>query len=101
MPNKNQLIQEIASRSDDKDYRLILRTDGEFELVGYYSASQINAFDDFDYVTRWETFDEGNGLVGVDASKDDNHIDKIMEWANEAWNTHKENGITRIVNKHS
>lgn len=101
MPNRNQLITEIASKNDDVDYRLILRTDGKFELVGYYSESQIMGFDDMDYVTRWETFDEGNKYVGVEASRDSDYIDQIMEWANKTWSTYTQTGKTKITNKHS
>lgn len=31
--NKKQLIQEITSKKDDRDYRLILDLDGIFRLI--------------------------------------------------------------------
>jgi len=31
--NKKQLIEEIASKLDDRDYRLILGLDGKFNLI--------------------------------------------------------------------
>lgn len=91
--NKKQLIQEIASKKDDRDYRLILDLDGIFKLI------DLNKWNDqMKYVTRWETYDYGDGLVGVDALSDVIFIDGIYSWAEEAWSIYKNTGETNINN---
>ena len=91
--DKNQLVEEIASRTDEKDYRLILDLNGVFRLID---------LDDWEenliYVTKWETYDSGNGYVGIDASKDIRFIDSIYSWAEEAWDRYKNNEEIRIPN---
>lgn len=94
--NKNQLIQEIASKKDDRDYRLIVDLNGEFKLIDLDLWD-----DDMEYVIKIETFDEGNGYVGINASKDMRFIDNLYETGLEAWNEHKKTGATRIPNFNS
>ena len=50
------------------------------------------------YVTRWETYNCGEGFVGIDALADEIFIDGIYSWAEEAWNIHKNTGETKIIN---
>lgn len=57
--------------------------------------------EDLNYVTRWETFDSFNDYVGENAAKDDWHIDRLMDWANKAWQVYKSSGKTKIVNMNS
>lgn len=94
--NKKQLIEEIASKKDDRDYRLILDLDGKFRLIDLDDWE-----DEMEYVTRWETYDSGNGFVGIDASKDMGFIDGIYSWAEEAWSRYQKNNEIKIVNIHS
>ena len=94
--NKNQLIQEIASKKDDRDYRLIVDLNGYFKLIDLDFWN-----DNMNYVMKIETFDAGNGYVGINASKDMRFIDDLYETALEAWNEHKKTGATRITNFNS
>ncbi len=91
--NKKQLIEEISSKLDDRDYRLILDLDGKFKLIPLGEWS-----DGMEYVTRWETYDRGNGYVGVSASEDTEFIDGIYNLAIEAWDRYKNDGETNIFN---
>lgn len=50
------------------------------------------------YVTRWETYNCGEGFVGIDTLADEIFIDGIYSWAEEAWNIHKNTGETNIIN---
>lgn len=94
--NKNQLIQEIASKKDDRDYRLIVDLNGDFKLIDLDFWN-----DNMNYVMKIETFDEGNGYVGIDASKDMKFIDDLYAIGLKAWNEHKKTGATRIPNFNS
>lgn len=94
--NKKQLVEEIASKVDDTDYRLILDLDGKFKLI------PLNDWNDrIEYVTRWETYDVGNGYVGIEASEDTEFINGIYSWAVEAWDRYKNGGETRVLNSDS
>ncbi len=94
-PNKQQLQQVIANGNDEVDNVLILRCDSNFQLIQGAGAA---AIENLNYVTRWETFDRFDDYVGENASKDDSHIDKIMSWANIAWEQYTQSGETQIVN---
>lgn len=97
-PNREQLQKVIASGNDEYNNVLILNLNGTFRLIKGASGSVIG---DLNYVTRWETFDSFNDYVGENAAKDDWHIDRVMEWANKAWEEYKSSGKTKIVNMNS
>jgi len=98
MPDKNQLIDVIKKGNDKIDKRLILKKDGRFEIIPYQCEQDIEQFSKLDYVTRWETWDAGNDLVGVAASKDDKLIDYTYRWAENAWEKFQKTGRTKITN---
>ena len=102
-PTRQQLISVIAKGDYKVDNVLILKTNGEFELIQGAGAEAVKHIN---YVTRWETFDaassEKGGWVGLDASKDSYVIDKlVMKWANEAWDIYTNTGRTQITNIYS
>ena len=97
-PNIEQLREIIRKADDNVDKVLILKTDGAFELIigaGNSAVGHIN------YVTRWETFDAKNDYFGPEASQDNNWLDTIMTWANDAWEKHRKTGQTHILNPNS
>ena len=96
MPDINQLKQTISNGDDNHDNRLILLPTGDFQLI---PLSQWN--DNLTYVTRWETFDEGNDYVGPDAASDSRHIQEIMDWALDAWKKYQTKGYLKIINPYS
>lgn len=98
MINRDQLIRVLKNGDVNVDSRLILKTDGNFELVPFETSLDAENFDDLNYVTRWRTFDERSGCVGEDALKDQRHIDDIIRWAEQAWGKYKSTGRTRITN---
>lgn len=93
--DKKQLIEEIGSKNDDKTYRLILKTNGKFQLIEKeeWLNNEVP-----DYVTDWEYFCKGDNYVGSAASKDEYFINDIYSWAEEAWNRYKRFGETNILN---
>lgn len=97
-PNRSQLVSVIANGNDNVSNVLIIRIDGNFELV---QGSGASAVEHLNYVSRYETFDATNDYVGVNASKDSNHINDIMDWANEMWDIHKRTCRTRIINPYA
>lgn len=98
MPTKRQLQQIIKDGDDSHNNRLLLNLSGSFELLNYDNEVDEIAFRDKDYITRWETYDKGNGYVGIEASLDEDHLNTIMKWADKAWVIYKESGKTKILN---
>lgn len=96
MPNINQLQQTISNGNDNQDNRLVLLPTGDFELIPLVQWN-----DHLTYVTRWETFDEGNDYVGPNAANDSGHIQEIMKWALVAWKEHQAKGCLKITNPYS
>lgn len=102
-PTRDQLISVIAKGNYKVDNVLILKRNGEFELI---QGTGGEAVQHIDYVTRWETFDaassETAGSVGVDASQNSYIIDEVvMKWANKAWDIYINTGRTQITNMYS
>jgi hypothetical protein len=93
MPNKEQLRAVIASGDDEHANSLILRLDGNFEL------RQRPPFDinknDPTVVLRYETFAPGNDYIGLEASRDESHINNLFRSSLEAWLIHLRTGETR------
>lgn len=98
MPNLVQLQQVIASGNDSINNRLILNLNGDFELYPFETSRDDYNFQNLNYITRWDTFDSGNDYVGKNASNDLSFLNKLMEWANEAWDLHNKNGNVKILN---
>ncbi len=69
---------------------------GKFKLV---DAEKFN--DNFNYVTKWNIFYEGNDYVGINSSKDINFINRIYDWAKEAWQIYKSTNRTHIINPYT
>ncbi|MGH4137653.1 hypothetical protein [Clostridium sp.] len=90
---KEELVQAIANGNDSVDNILILQQNGLFVVVPVFEFSC-----DFQCVTRWETFYEGNCYVGKEASKDERHVEKIMEWAEIAWKKFQDTAQLNITN---
>ncbi|MCT2534660.1 hypothetical protein NC661_05615 [Aquibacillus koreensis] len=101
MVKRQQLVNVISKGNDTIDNRLILKQNGDFELVPFQTSEDAHNFDLLDFVTRWETFNAGNDYVGVYASKDNRLIDDILDWAEFAWKEYKQKGRTKILNPYS
>ena len=69
---------------------------GKFKLV---DAEKFN--DNFNYATKWNIFDDGNDYIGINASKDINFINRIYDWAKEAWQIYKSTNHTHIINPYT
>lgn len=94
-PNKEQLRYVIANGNDNVDNILLLNVNGNFSL---FEGAGGGAVEHLNYVTRWETFDEMNGYVGIGASKDNIFLDNtIMGCANTAWSSYIKKGSSHIV----
>jgi len=98
MPTRQQLVNEIKEGNDNFNNRLILKLNGEFEIVPFHTSEDAQNFELLEYVTRWETFDAGNDYVGIEASKDNGLIEEIMNWAECAWREYKVTGEIKILN---
>lgn len=94
--DRKQLISEIANKEDNNTYKLILKTNGKFELIE--KQEWLDNEDSYDYVTDWEYFFKGDNYVGKSASKDEYYINDIYSWAEEAWNRYKKFGESKILN---
>ena len=94
-PQREQLKEVIKNGDDSKNKRLILKENGEFELI--YDLEKVSP-SEMDYVTRWETFDAGNDYVGKEAAEDDEFIDRTMSWAEHAWEKYQKTGDIHITN---
>ncbi|EPB8149246.1 hypothetical protein ACRTAH_002493 [Clostridium perfringens] len=94
--NKDQLIQKIASKKDDRDYRLLVDLNGGFKLIDLDFWNE-----NMNYVMKIGTFDVGNDYVGINASKDIRFIDDLYETGLKAWNEHKRTGAIIIINYNS
>lgn len=92
-----QLKTALMSKKNNKDYRLILTQEGNFELVPFETEEDAINFDNMEYVTRWGTFDIGNDYVGNNYVLDKD-LEDIMEWAIEAWKIFTIDRCTKIVN---
>lgn len=101
MPTIEQLAKVIASGDDSVLNRLVLKTDGHFELIPIETVEDDLNFHKMTFVTRWEAFDAGNDYVGMEASKDKDFLDSIMNWSIRAWKKYKETGNTNIINPYS
>lgn len=97
MLDRQQLVDTIAGGNDSYDNRLILKTNGEFEIIRYRDAQDALLFERLDYVTRWETFDAGNDYVGIEAANDKKCIDSLMDWAEQCWAKYNNTGRTKII----
>ncbi len=86
-PDREQLKQVIAAGDDQVNNCLILNANGKFELRQSPPFNQLlnNPF----IIVRHETSIQGNGYVGLEASKDDRLIDHMCYWASlEHWKNH-------------
>lgn len=95
-PSLSQLLDTLRTGDDSHDNILLLMPDGRFTL---FEGAGGGAVSHIRYVTRWETFDAGNGYVGEDAANDPDFFKKhVMPWAERAWAEYQETGRTQIVN---
>lgn len=95
-PKLDQLLEVIKDGDDLKDHVLILKTDGEFELIEGAGPEVIK---DLEYITRYETYDANSHYVGEDASRDVDYFEKyVMQRANQYWDEFLKTGNTRITN---
>lgn len=60
MVKRPQLVNVISKGNDTIDSRLILKLNGDFELIPIQTSDDAHNFESLNYVTRWETFDAGN-----------------------------------------
>lgn len=91
--NKDQLVKVIKNGDDNKNNVLILKTNGEFELIEGIARMVL---ENVEYVARCETFARGNRYVGKEASQDVKYIKDIIAWANVAWDEHKKSGQVKM-----
>ncbi|QWU14353.1 hypothetical protein SAMN04487895_101656 [Paenibacillus sophorae] len=94
-PTLDQLKGTLSAVDDSQDYVLILKTNAHFELIQGAGAGAVSHLE---YVTRWSTFDKGNGGVGESAASDSIFTSDIMDWASEAWEKYEDDGRTKILN---
>lgn len=97
-PNVVQLKDVIKNGDNSQDNVLVLKVNGEFELVPGVS---IEAVKGVKYVSRWETFDANSNYTGPAASEDKWLIDLLMKWANEVWDEYKKTGKCPILNNYA
>lgn len=90
IPSKKQYIDVIRNGNDSIHKKVVLHLNGKFEIVPN------DKFDfDSDYVGRSETLDAYNDYVGIEASKDQNYIDKSYAMFLKAWIRFIKNGVTK------
>lgn len=87
IPSKKQYINLIKYGDDSIDKKILLNTDGTFELI---SNEDFNF--DLDYVGRSETLDAWNDYVGIGASKDVEYINNSYTMFLKSWLKYIENG---------
>ena len=94
LPSIDQLRDVIANGDDSKHNSLILNVYGNFELrsLPSYDISK----NDPTVIVRHETYSAGNGYVGVESSKDDNHINQEYAASLELWASHLKTGGTQM-----
>ncbi|SHJ36363.1 hypothetical protein [Parasporobacterium paucivorans] len=92
--DKKQLIEEIASKIDDRDYSLILDLGGKFNL----REREDDWRDKWRIVTIVANFDETTGNVGIAASQNAEFIDDLFNYAEEAWEKHMNTGEINLDN---
>lgn len=98
-PQLSQLLDALRAGDDSHDNILLLMPSGHFEL---YAGAGGGAVQHISYVTRWGTFDAGDGYVGEDAANNRKFYEEhIMPWALEAWEEYEKTGRIRIVNRFS
>lgn len=94
IPSLNQLINTIANGNDAQTNKLLLNTDGKYELI---DVELINISIEYpNVVVRNEAFIAGNEYVGIEASKDTKFIDDLYNESLEYWLIHLEKGITNM-----
>lgn len=90
IPKKEQLIETIQNGDDSKHNTLIIKLNGEFELLNKYDKSILT---NHNIVTRFETFVAGNRYVGINASKDEELINMLYLGALDEWFIFLKTGI--------
>lgn len=98
VPTKEDLIEVIKNGDDSLDNVLVLNLDGSFELINGCGGYAVEAEKEEDYVVHYETFDAGNDYVGENASKDNEHIDRLYSWALRYWDKYEKTGEYPFVN---
>ena len=81
---REQLVDLIRSGDDSHDNQIRVSNDGTIFLSRTVGAENIEGLR-----FRLETYDAGNGYVGVDAAKDDDYIDKLYDGLVKAWNDNR------------
>lgn len=93
-PDREQLKQVIAAGDDQVNNCPILNANGKFELRQAPPFNQL--LNDPSIIVRHETCIQGNGYVGLEASKDNRLIDDLFYWPSlEYWKNHLRHNFTQ------
>ncbi|WDM22284.1 hypothetical protein [Paenibacillus polymyxa] len=91
---RDDVKNAIKNGTDDKDQYVAVTRDGKVVLV------EIRKLQDNweDYSTRFpEGFDSGNDCIGVNASKDDKHVDSVHDALEKGWKKFMKTGRHSIA----
>lgn len=75
------LTDLIASGNDTKDSQLRINNNDEI----YISYDYVGADNLTDIKSRFETFDAGNGYIGLEASQDKKYVKQLFETIKYNW----------------
>ncbi len=77
---REQLVELIKNGDDSVDNQIRVKSDGTVFLSQVVGAEDIDGL-----MFRLESFDAGNGYVGVDAAADDTYINGLYRGLKESW----------------
>lgn len=77
---REQLVELIKNGDDSVHNQIRVKRDGTIFLSQIVGAEDISGLR-----FRFETFDAGNGYVGVDAAADDTYINGLYRGLKESW----------------
>ncbi len=81
---RDQLVDLIKSGDNNYDNQIRVSNDGTIFLSRTVGAENIEGLR-----FRLETYDEGNGYVGLEAAEDDDYIDRLYDELVKAWNDNR------------
>lgn len=74
-------IRQLIASKDDSNHRQLRVTKSGIA----YLSDEVGADNTADLAFRFETWCQGNGYCGLEASNDDSWVNKVFGWLKENW----------------
>lgn len=84
LPEITQLTSVIKNGDDEKNNTIVLKSDGNFELIENYDNNEDNP----NIISRYPVFIGGNEYIGKDASEDHGHVSNVYRSLLSDWYSH-------------